>query len=456
MLRSQTALWAALSALAGLAGGCQQADRARIDRDLIGEVMMGSEFAENLRAIAQPGGRVSGSPNAHAAERYVADKLREYGLANVHLEPFEMMSWYDRSTVVTVLDEPPCLLAQATGLGNTLSTPPEGVTAEVLDMGAGGEEQFEEASGQLPGKYALVSDGGASRRQKAAWAVRYGAAGLIVHSRPGREVLIGNGHAEPHALPVVVIGADDGAALVQRLSAGERVRLNVTIDAESWLARPNNVVGEIPGMGSLANEVVILGAHLDSWHLAEGAIDNANGAATVLETARALARVEWRPRRTLRFILFMGEEHGLRGSQAYVQAHAAELDDIVAVVNVDMPGAPRQFGTCGHPEIVDFLKSVQEALPAYEISPDVGNSTGFWSDHAPFMRAGVCAVYLSGELGPGAKYYHTARDTYDQVDRRQTVQSAAVFAVLLRRLADCPERPSARFDPVGLQAEMGW
>jgi Zn-dependent M28 family amino/carboxypeptidase len=143
----------------------------------------------------------------------------------------------------------------------------------------------------------------------------------------------------------------------------------------------------------------------------------------------------------------MGEEQNLYGSKAYVAAHEHELDDVVAVVNVDMPGSPRKFGTFGHPEIVDFLKSVRAQLRGYEIAEEVGNHSGSWSDHAPFTAAGVCAVALWGDIGEGGKTYHTTKDKYDVVDRRKTIQFAAALGVLVRQLADCPERPTQRLGP---------
>lgn len=447
MLRKRAAATMGLLALLLVAGGCQQPSANTLDRLLIGEVMMHSELADNLRAICLPGGRLSGSPNGHRAEQLVADKLREYGLRNVHLEPFEMTSWYDRETTVTVLDDPPRVLEGATALANTLSTPTEGVSAELVDLGKGSEEDYAAHDGDVTGKFLLTRGRNPRARDKMSLALQHGAAGLVILGPPDREPIVGNCHVEPRPEPAVVVRNGDGKALAERLGDGETLRLNIKIDAESWLCRPNNVVAEIPGSGALAKEVVIVCAHLDSWHLAEGAIDNGNGATAVLETARALAGVNWRPERTVRFIWFMGEEHGLHGSKAYVRDHDDELDDIVAVINLDMPGSPRTLSCFGHPELMEFLESVGQELAGYEITMKNSAAKGSFSDHAPFMRQGVATMCLWGELGPGVKHYHSTKDTYDQVDRRATVQSAAVVVVLVRRLADCPQRPSERLAP---------
>lgn len=429
-------------------GGCHRPNPDIIDRLIVGEVMCNSDFQENLRALCLPGGRLSGTPNSSQAEQFVADQLRAYGLQNVHLEPFEMPGWQVNETVVTALTDPPVVLTNAVALGNTCSTPPGGITAELIDAGAGSAEDLDRLGEALAGKLALVRGGKGNRREKMQQARGRGALGVIYMGAKDREPVMGGCHPEPRPEPGIAIRYDDGMKLAERLAADETVRLNIKARAEIWDARPNNVVGELPGTGPLAREIVILCAHLDSWHLAEGAVDNANGSATILEVARALKAVDWQPRRTVRFVWFMGEEQNLYGSKAYVAAHEDELDDVVAVINVDMPGAPRRFVAFGHPQIEGFLQSVAEQLRGYEIGTKISKSTGNWSDHAPFMHTGLCTLALRGELGEGGAHYHTINDKYEVVDRRRTVQSAAVLGVLLRQLADCPERPSRRLAPL--------
>ena len=145
----------------------------------------------------------------------------------------------------------------------------------------------------------------------------------------------------------------------------------------------------------------------------------------------------------------------LRGSRAYVAAHESELDTIVCDVNVDMPGAPRKFVRFLHPELEPLLKAVIAELPGYELDPEpaVVSEAGGGSDQAPFVERGVAAVALWGEIGPGVKNYHTAGDTYDIVDRRGTTAAAAVLAVLVRHLADAPQRPAMRQLPTTAPAE---
>ena len=150
----------------------------------------------------------------------------------------------------------------------------------------------------------------------------------------------------------------------------------------------------------------------------------------------------------MRFVWFMGEEQDLRGSKAYVAAHANELDDIVAMVNVDMPGSPRTLSTSGPPAFVERLGEFRRSMAGYALNEQIGKLAGGFSDHAPFTEAGVCGVALWGELGPGVQNYHTANDKFECVDQGATVESAAVLAVLVRQLADDPGLKPGRCPPV--------
>lgn len=473
MLRNRASFGCWLLMALAVTGGCQRPGGDTLDRLLIGEVMMHAELSANLRTLAVPGGRLTGTPNAERAQAFVADKLREYGLQNVHLEPFDVSCWTVRDTRVSVQSEPPRVLDGAVALARTRSTQSGGVTAELIDLGDPNEADFATRGSELRGRFVLVRDGGLRRGPLLRLACEHGAAGLVVMSRPDREPIIGNGHREPRPEPAVVIRHDQ--EIVDRLARGETVRLNIQLETENWECRPSNVVGEIPGCGPLAHEVVILCAHLDSWHLAEGAMDNGVGSAVILETARALSRVGWRPRRTVRFVWFMAEELGLLGSEAYARDHLGPLekgtgsapnasgddqsasqggtcppfgrtqsnppDHIVAVVNVDMPGSPRTFGLFGHPELELFVQSIRRDLAGYELDEKIAQWHWEGSDHTPFVAHGIPALSLGGDLGPGVKGYHTAGDTYDSVDRRGTIPSSAVLAVVVRRLADVEHWP---------------
>ncbi len=420
--------------------------QAELDRQIVGRVMLDSQFEQNLRALAMPGGRLSGTPNAEKAIEYVMARCRSYGLKNVQRHAFDMDCWETRTQRVALQTEPPRELV-GVALGRTMDTPAGGATAEVVDVGKGTSEEFGAVGERLAGKFALVQDEGGTRWTKMLETRKHGGIGMIVMCRPDHEPIIGNCHKTPRSEPAVAIKYD--ADLLEAAQKGG-AQVNIQLDTENWKCRPSNVIAEIPGSGPLAHEQVIITAHLDSWHLAEGALDNGSGSTAILEVARALAATDWRPKRTVRFIWFMGEELGLIGSEAYVRDHADEMDRVVAVINLDMPGRPTQLGHFMHPEIEPFLKSTLADLEAYDLKPEVANWHWSRSDHAPFVKAGVCAIGVGGDIGPGGACYHTTCDTIDTVDVRGTIPTSAIVSILVRRLADEPQRPTVRSDPASV------
>lgn len=422
--------------------GCQQPRKTPtggfpVDRELVSEIVMRSEFAANLRAICLPGGRLSGTPNAEAAERFVTEKLRNYGLQNIHFEPFAMECWSALETQVTWLDNPPRLLTGAIALSRTLSTPAESITAELVDVGEGKEADFQAQADDLPGNFAFVQAIEAARGNRIQLALSHKAAGVVIMARADRSPNMSNGHATPRPEPIVVIPYNQN--LLDRLRQGDKPRLNIRLRTESWIGHPRNVVGEIPGSGPLAHEIVLVGAHLDSWNISEGAIDNASSSTVLLEAARAMGKADWQPRRTVRFVWFSGEEQGLKGSRAYVATHQAELKNIICMINADMVGSAHQLCAYLDAGLLPLVKRVAADLAGYELIPNLATTFRMGdSDEGPFLDQGVAAVRMFGHVPNMMQYYHTADDDYDAVDRRGTLGSAVVLAILVRHLADAP------------------
>jgi Zn-dependent M28 family amino/carboxypeptidase len=223
-----------------------------------------------------------------------------------------------------------------------------------------------------------------------------------------------------------------GAALraIDLLRSGKELSINVVLDLEVGPAyTSHNVIGEIKG-SSKANEVVIIGAHLDSWDLGTGALDNGANVTLLIDIARQMTRLGIRPARTVRFALWNGEEQGLRGSRGYTRTHAAELDDHVMAMSFDIGcGLINGFFTGGRPEILstleDSLKSVRGLGPFAMIDvPIVG------TDNFDFMMEGIANIvgnHESAEYGPN---YHAQSDRIDQCDLRTLRLNGAIVAAL--------------------------
>jgi Zn-dependent M28 family amino/carboxypeptidase len=208
----------------------------------------------------------------------------------------------------------------------------------------------------------------------------------------------------------------------------------------------HNVIGEIRGREQ-PDEWVIVGAHLDSWDFAAGAEDNAAGVAMVLEAARAIAAMKTRPRRSIRFALWGGEEQGQLGSGAYVSAHEAELDGVIANLNADA-GTGRQIGwtSPGRLDVIDAVRPLVGPLlaPIGGVTFDSSMRYAFESDGAPFLRAGIPLLDLNADDSTYEDIHHKDTDAIDRVDPRNLTIGAAMVAATAFAIADAPARIADR------------
>jgi hypothetical protein len=267
-------------------------------------------------------------------------------------------------------------------------------------------------------------------------------------------------------LPNVVISQEDYTHLERLIAAGITPRLEGTIENTLGRApvRQWNTVAEIRGT-ELPGQVVILGAHLDSWDLGTGVTDNGAGVSAVLEAARALARSGARPRRTIRFILFTGEEQGLLGARAYAAAHAAEADSVQAVLVLDN-GTGMIVGQAlqGRDDLADTWRALLapvEHLGAANVRSGLKGGT----DHLPFTDYGIPAFNFDQHPRGYFHTHHSQSDTFDKAVEGDLKQASAVLAATALELANLgtllargpktvpetvPSRPSA-----GLTAAAG-
>jgi hypothetical protein len=196
-----------------------------------------------------------------------------------------------------------------------------------------------------------------------------------------------------------------------------------------------NTVGEIPGTDK-ADEFVVVGAHLDSWDLGQGTTDNGTGTTVVLEAARLLAKSGVKPHRTIRFVLFTGEEQGLHGSRAYVEKHKDELEKTSACLVHDTgTGKVIGIGAGAWPAVKPVLEPELAALKGLGVT-DFSSRAGGGSDHASFARVGVPGLLMRQEVAEYRFTHHSQADTLDRAWEQDLIQGAQVMAVLATRIAN--------------------
>lgn len=420
---------------------------------IIGEVFASSEIRANLSMLCNEiGGRVSGTAPGDQAQDFVLQKLSDYGLDYVRLESFGLLGW-ERVSARASAVSPKEKELSGIALAYTPTTLPGGVTAPVIDVGTGHPREFEQLGEEIRGKIALLRVGTLPgerwlhRSEKMTHCIGYGAAGMLLRTNVTGD-LPRTGtcqYGKLSTIPGMGISKEDGDWLVWMLEKGEDVVVNIHMKNRVGQAQAANVIGEIRGREK-PDELVIVGAHLDSWDLGTGAVDNGTGSAVVLEAARVLAKCGERPKRTIRFILFMGEEFGLVGSKTYVALHHKELDRIIMMMNLDMVGRPYGYRVHGHEEAIPFLTSLAQSMKGLGMDPEkVSSRVGIFGDYEPFMIQGVPTMTIRSKLEDDVgRYYHTAGDTFDKLNFQSLNECAAIVAVTLMEMANAEEKIGTR------------
>jgi Zn-dependent M28 family amino/carboxypeptidase len=424
---------------------------------------------EDLQQLTdEVGGRPTGSAALERAVDWGVSRFREAGLENVHTEAYAVPhTWLPGAESAEIVapreswDTPESARLRVAAMPFSAATPAAGVDAEVLDLGEGDAPAFAAAGAKAAGRLLLFHTASMSTIEnlfkeymdtpgRFVRAREARAAGVLwMSTRPGRLLYRHNttltGSLYP--LPAALVEREGALRLARLLAAGRTVRLRLVLDTRSGTDTPaRNVVAEMRGREK-PDEVVILGAHLDSWDLGRGALDNGCNAALVIDVARqaaALAREGFRPRRTLRFALYTGEEAGLWGSFAEVRQHRAELDRVKAQIVFDIgSGKTSGFSLGGR---ADLQTAVEAALaPASARGPFVHTTGAFiGTDNYDYLVEGVPTLVADQDGLPYLPDYHAESDTFEKVDQEQLKANAVVAATVTWGLADLAREPAPR------------
>jgi Zn-dependent M28 family amino/carboxypeptidase len=242
-------------------------------------------------------------------------------------------------------------------------------------------------------------------------------------------------------IPVVSMAAEDEEQIERYIERGKTVRLKINVQnrVSDGPVPSANVVGEIRGTQN-PEQIVVLGGHLDSWDLASGSTDNGCGSSTTLGAAEAIMKSGFKPRRTIRFVLFTGEEEGLLGSLAYTKTHQSEMANHIAAVVLDFGQGPvTGFQMGGHDDLIPEMQKFAGALQAFG-KMEVDDEVEFGTDTGPFIMEGLPGINLNQD-SPDYKYtHHSAVDTLDKVKADVLDRNATVMALTGFWIADRPDR----------------
>lgn len=411
------------------------------------------------------GPRPTGSPNASRAVGWAVQQMIALGLKNVHTEAVKVPHWV-RGEAEAAVVAPGRQEMHLVALGPSVPTPPEGITAEVVEV-ASFDELKDLGEARVRGKIVLFKHAMqrshsfeeygkavAFRGGGPSMAARYGAVAALVRSvgtGAYRLPHTGSFHYDEGApkIPAAAVSIEDAELIDRLIRRGATVRVHLRMTShDDGEVESANVVGEVPGR-ERPGELVLLGAHLDSWDLGTGAIDDGAGCAIVMDAARVIAAAGRAPRRTVRVVLFMNEEMGLSGARAYAERHAGELGKHVAAIEVDSgSGRATGFGALGGAKAVELVRRLAAPLETLGAAA-VAEAEEAGADLMP-LTGRVPMLTLEQELYSYFDWHHTAADTFDKIDAMDLAVDTAAVAVVAYGLAEAsetlpPSPPSKRF-----------
>jgi len=425
---------------------------------IAGEGMLDSHAFQYLTELSDDvGARVTGSPGAQKAVEWGQAKMRAMGLENVHAEKWQLWRGWTRGTAQAELLTPIRRPLHVDAMGWTGSTPAGGAEGDVVEVNMFDLDNEIKNASRLAGKVALVVTRGEPSKSFIQLFAEFGDF-LKAAGKSGTIAVIGGqgggtssgmnlthtgilGFDADFAVPVVSMTAEDQGQLERYIARGlkPRVHFNIQNTFSNGPVESANVVGEIRGREN-PEQVMVVGGHLDSWDLSEGTTDNGMGSSCVLGAADAIMRSGMKPRRTIRFVLFTGEEQGIDGSFAYVKQHQSEMANHLGSLVLDNGQGPvRAFQLGGRDDLVDVFKPFATALADIrEVKVDDKVEDG--TDTLPFSVAGLPGINMDQD-SPDYKYtHHSAADALEAVKPDVLAQDATLMALAAYWIADRPER----------------
>jgi len=463
------------------AGGDEKSAFAAPDAQILTEIREHSELMANLEYLSDTvGPRLTGSPQLKQANEWTRDMFAKYGLTNAHLEPWTMERSWSRghaSARIVSPTEHPLTIASA---GWSPSTP-GAITGAVVYFDAKEKKDFAKFHGKLKGAIVIYQEAASlsppkpddpraqmsrpmqqppprfgeppvedpydaflrAAKERTEFWKQEGVAAVLRDSNKPHGLLnmtdVSLGRYDIGPIPTAFVTGEGYRTIFRMLQRDlpVQVEMEMTNTIGDKPMQVYNTVADLRG-SEKPDEMVILGAHLDSWDLGTGSTDNGTGSMAVLEAARALAKLNLKPKRTIRFVLFSGEEQGLYGSQEYVKTHKNELDKVSGVLVHDT-GTGRVLALGLHDNYQDRELVDQVLAPLPELSllePHMARSFG--TDHLSFDEVGVPGFFCIQERAEYNLTHHSQSDTFDKVWKDDVNQGAEVLAAWAYNTAQLP------------------
>jgi carboxypeptidase Q len=392
---------------------------------IAGEGLMDSHAFQYLTELSDDiGARVTGTPAERKAEEWGVAKMKAIDLENVRTEKYQIWRGWTRGRAEAEMLTPVHHKLYVDAMGWTGSTPSGGAEGDVVPVNLFDLHNEIKNIARLKGKVALVVTKGESNKEFIQMFAQFGDF-LRAASLAGIVAVVGGqgggkssgmnlthtgilGFDADFDVPVLSMTAEDQGQLERFVARGitPRVRSNVQNTFTNGPAETANVVGEIRGREH-PEQILVVGGHLDSWDLAQGTTDNGSGTATVLGAADAIMRSGEHPRRTIRFVLFTGEEQGLDGSFAYIKQHKAEMANHLENLVLDAGQGPvKGFQMGGRDDLVPVFQPFAKALSNFR-TIQVDDKVESGTDTLPFTIAGLPGINMNQDTSDYKFTHHS-------------------------------------------------
>jgi carboxypeptidase Q len=393
------------------------------------------------------GNRLSGSANLEHALDWVLEQMRKDGLENVRGEPAMVPHWV-RGAESADLIEPRAMPLRMLGLGNSVGTPGRGVTAPVLVVST--FDELARRGAEARGKIVLFDAPFVSYGET----VRYRVEGPSIAAKAGAVACLVRSIASfsirsPHTgvtvydstgprIPAAALSVEDAMMLHRMSDRGHRIVVRLVMGARMLPDAPSrNAVAEIVGREK-PDEVVVLGGHIDSWDVGQGAMDDGGGAVAAWEAVRLMKVLGLRPRRTVRVVLWTNEENGGRGGLAYAAAHADAIGKhVLALESDEGVFRPRGFSATASAPAIARMRQIAKLLAS--IDADSVATGGGGADIEPLMSKGIPGAGLMVDGSRYFWYHHSDGDTLDKLDPADVARCVATLAVMAYAAAELPD-----------------
>jgi len=430
-----------------------QAEDSLMIRRIADEILVNGKAYGQLKVLCKTvGGRLAGSPQMLQAEQWGVDALNASGADKVWLQECMVPHW-ERGGKETVyyIHEGRKVMMDALALGNSVGSGREGLTAPVLLVNS--FEELEQRKNEVKGKvvfynykfnprfvktFQAYGDAARYRSQGASRASRYGAVAVIVrsmsHSTDNHPHTGGMGYDSAYPkIPAVAVGLQDADLLASVLEKSNGIPVPVHLQTNCQLlddVQGHNVIGELTGT-EFPDEYITVGGHLDSWDPAEGAHDDGAGCVHSIEVLRCLKAIGYRPRRTLRVVLFANEENGLRGGSKYAEEAKRKGERHLFALESDAGGfTPRSFGFSMKKEQIQKVQQWTDLFKPYGVFELTAGGGG--ADIGPLSR--LLGTPVAGFSPDSQRYFdlhHARNDVFENINKRELELGAVNMAALV-------------------------